>query len=43
MATATSPRAAEAAPNGLPDTKVSLRETFGIDSDLAVPAFSAPT
>lgn len=43
MATATSPRAAEAAPNGLPDTKVSVRETFGIDSDLAVPAFSAPT
>ena len=39
MATATSPRAAEAAPNGLPDTKVSVREVFGIDSDLAVPAF----
>ncbi|WP_374444997.1 cobaltochelatase subunit CobS [Stella sp.] len=43
MATATSPRAAEAAPNGLPDIKVSAREVFGIDSDLAVPAFSTPT
>ncbi|BBK34498.1 cobaltochelatase CobS subunit [Stella humosa] len=43
MATATSPRAAETAPNGLPDTKVSVRETFGIDSDLEVPAFSTPT
>ncbi|BBK45103.1 cobaltochelatase subunit CobS [Allostella vacuolata] len=43
MATATSPRAAEAAPNGLPDIKVSVRDTFGIDSDMAVPAFSSPT
>ncbi|WP_185983713.1 cobaltochelatase subunit CobS [Aureimonas mangrovi] len=27
---------------GLPDTMVSVRETFGIDSDMKVPAFSAP-
>jgi cobaltochelatase CobS len=26
----------------LPDTKVSVREVFGIDTDLTVPAFSAP-
>jgi len=25
-----------------PDTEVSVRETFGIDSDMTVPAFSAP-
>ncbi|WP_439816059.1 cobaltochelatase subunit CobS [Zavarzinia sp. CC-PAN008] len=28
--------------NGLPDTKLSVREVFGIDSDLQVPAFSVP-
>jgi len=27
-------------PTGLPDIKVSVRQTFGIDSDLQVPAFS---
>ncbi|MDE1149227.1 MAG: cobaltochelatase subunit CobS [Azospirillaceae bacterium] len=27
----------------LPDIKVSVRQTFGIDSDMAVPGFSAPT
>ncbi|MCC7273446.1 MAG: AAA family ATPase, partial [Alphaproteobacteria bacterium] len=43
MATATSTRAAETAPNGLPDIKVSVRQTFGIDCDLEVPAFSTPT
>ncbi|QQS14143.1 MAG: cobaltochelatase subunit CobS [Rhodospirillales bacterium] len=29
--------------SGLPDTKVSVREQFGIDSDMTVPAFSKPT
>ncbi|HYC02939.1 MAG TPA: cobaltochelatase subunit CobS [Azospirillaceae bacterium] len=28
-------------PAGLPDIKVSVRQTFGIDSDMQVPAFSA--
>lgn len=28
--------------DGIPDTKVSVRKLFGIDSDLEVPAFSAP-
>ncbi|MEN3974342.1 cobaltochelatase subunit CobS [Emcibacter sp. SYSU 3D8] len=27
--------------NGLPDTKVSVREVFGLDSDMVVPAFSS--
>ncbi|WP_044560180.1 cobaltochelatase subunit CobS [Azospirillum sp. B4] len=27
----------------LPDIKISVRQVFGIDSDMAVPAFSAPT
>ena len=27
-------------PAGMPDTKVSVRETFGIDTDMEVPAFS---
>ncbi|MEA1677366.1 cobaltochelatase subunit CobS [Nitrospirillum sp. BR 11163] len=27
----------------LPDIKISVRQTFGIDSDMAVPAFSSPT
>ena len=27
-------------PTGMPDIKVSVRQTFGIDSDLEVPAFS---
>src|ERR1700744_3356373 len=30
-------------PLGEPDIKVSVRQTFGIDSDLEVPAFSAPS
>src|ERR1700676_4030285 len=29
-------------PSGLPDMKVSIRQLFGIDSDLEVPAFSEP-
>ncbi len=29
-------------PNLLPDTEVSVREVFGIDSEMTVPAFSAP-
>src|ERR1700722_7313971 len=33
--------AAEAEP-GLPDMKVSIRQLFGIDSDLEVPAYSEP-
>src|SRR5262245_5331924 len=28
---------------GLPDIKVSVRQSFGIDSDLTVPAFSNPS
>jgi len=28
---------------GIPDIRLSVRQTFGIDSDMAVPAFSAPT
>jgi len=28
--------------NGLPDIKISVRQTFGIDSDMEVPAFSQP-
>ena len=27
-------------PSGLPDMKVSIRQLFGIDSDLEVPAYS---
>ena len=27
-------------PTGLPDVKLSVRKTFGIDSDMEVPAFS---
>jgi len=27
----------------LPDTKIKVRETFGIDTDMVVPAFSAPS
>ncbi|MBI1181332.1 MAG: AAA domain-containing protein, partial [Alphaproteobacteria bacterium] len=27
--------------NGLPDTKVSVREVFGLDTDMTVPAFSS--
>ncbi|MBX9757233.1 MAG: cobaltochelatase subunit CobS, partial [Beijerinckiaceae bacterium] len=26
---------------GMPDTKISVRQAFGIDSDMQVPAFSA--
>ena len=28
--------------SGLPDMKVSVRQVFGIDSDLEVPAYSEP-
>ena len=28
---------------GMPDTKISVRQAFGIDSDMQVPAFSAPS
>ena len=27
---------------GLPDMKVSIRQVFGLDSDMEVPAYSAP-
>ena len=37
MATATAPAA------GMPDRKVSVRQLFGIDSDMEVPAYSAPS
>jgi cobaltochelatase CobS len=37
MATATAPVA------GMPDMKVSVRQLFGIDSDMEVPAYSAPS
>jgi len=42
---ATHPSISEAHPiaGGIPDTKVSVRETFGIDADLEVPAFSVAT
>jgi len=30
------------APAGPPDAKVSVRETFGIDSDMVAPAYSQP-
>src|SRR5947209_17846804 len=48
MATAKTPAsAAQAAANpvynDLPDITISVRQTFGIDSDLQVPAFSQPT
>src|SRR6266536_851215 len=32
-----------ATPVGAPDIKISVRQTFGIDSDLEVPAFSLPS
>jgi len=38
-----SPSAAETVAHKLPDITVSVRQTFGIDSDLQVPAFSTPT
>ncbi|MGZ3411753.1 MAG: AAA family ATPase, partial [Xanthobacteraceae bacterium] len=34
--------ATDAAPAGLPDMKVSIRQTFGFDSDMEVPAYSEP-
>jgi cobaltochelatase CobS len=37
---AQTPTAAEAKPPGLPDMKLSVRQVFGIDSDLEVPAYS---
>src|SRR5260370_29676745 len=30
-------------PTGAPDIKISVRQTFGIDSDLEVPGFSQPS
>ena len=33
---------ANAMPTGMPDITVSVRKTFGIDSDLQIPAFSKP-
>ena len=33
-------KSASEAPAGLPDMKVSVRQTFGVDSDMEVPAFS---
>src|SRR3981189_2001043 len=35
--------ATTATPTGDPDIKISVRQTFGIDSDLEVPAFSKPS
>jgi cobaltochelatase CobS len=47
MATAKNPTAAATAAipgyGDLPDITISVRQTFGIDSDLQVPAFSQPT
>src|SRR5258708_37181620 len=46
MATAKHPAPAAPATTGyadLPDITISVRQTFGIDSDLQVPAFSQPT
>src|ERR1700724_2409275 len=37
------PTAPIATPQGSPDIKISVRQTFGIDSDLEVPAFSTPS
>nr|VFK10698.1 MAG: cobaltochelatase CobS subunit [Candidatus Kentron sp. LPFa]VFK67381.1 MAG: cobaltochelatase CobS subunit [Candidatus Kentron sp. UNK]VFK72736.1 MAG: cobaltochelatase CobS subunit [Candidatus Kentron sp. UNK] len=34
---------AETIDNGIPNARISVRETFGIDSDLEVPAFDRPT
>src|ERR1700687_3137671 len=40
----TDPQAAPApTPAGAPDIKISVRQTFGIASDLEVPAFSLPS
>jgi cobaltochelatase CobS len=36
----TNPHSNGAPNDGIPDTKLSVRDTFGIDSDFAVPAFS---
>ena len=43
MTTAAMTKSQEAAgaPAGMPDMKVSVRQVFGIDSDLEVPAYSA--
>ena len=35
--------AATETPTALPDMKVSVRQVFGIDSDLEVPAYRRPT
>jgi cobaltochelatase CobS len=39
---ATASEAIAQGPGGLPDMKVSVRQVFGIDSDLEVPAYSEP-
>jgi cobaltochelatase CobS len=43
MASANSSKAAATGAADLPDITVSVRQTFGIDSDLQCPAFSQPT
>src|SRR5690348_556880 len=43
MASATTSTAANPKAADLPDITISVRQTFGIDSDLQVPAFSRPT
>src|SRR5260221_11814464 len=37
------PTASTPTPLGAPDIKISVRQTFGIDSDLEVPGFSQPS
>jgi len=43
MASTSSTTAKTPTPTDMPDIQVSVRQTFGIDSDLQVPAFSTPT
>src|ERR1700688_4099271 len=43
MASAKTSAAAKPEYTNLPDITISVRQTFGIDSDLQVPAFSQPT
>ncbi|MEX2200192.1 MAG: cobaltochelatase subunit CobS, partial [Dongiaceae bacterium] len=40
MATTTNPPAAS---TDMPDITISVRQSFGIESDMQVPAFSRPT
>ena len=37
------PAQAQAGVPGMPDMKVSVRQLFGIDTDLEAPAYSKPT